>query len=67
MDGVNLLDSFGIKLPEKLFYLVISANKAVVWHSLKSGKNTDKNSILSNGCDPYNLTEYFFADTLPLD
>jgi hypothetical protein len=33
MNGFNLLDSFGIKLPKKLFYLVISANKAVVWHS----------------------------------
>jgi hypothetical protein len=33
INGVNILEIFGIKLPEKFFYLVISGNKAVVWHS----------------------------------
>lgn len=54
MEGLNILHSPYINLPNKFFYFVITGKMDVVWHSQKGFVNTK-----------YDLTEYFFADSLP--
>ena len=56
MDGLKILNSSGIDLPDKFFYFVITGKMDVVWHSQKGFTDTN-----------YKLTEYFFSDSLSPD